>query len=146
MAVGNLKRSAEYADLNDMRRTPKTGYLLLWRKANGKTDKHWYVQRSAVGKRIKKLSSQSCRDVHVVAGELKDVSDEFLADHYDAAAVDRREIWAKKREFRIMLLMDNPGVANWLMRQKHADGVLTSIEPPINRWLRFTKRRPGRRK
>jgi hypothetical protein len=118
-----------------MRRAPKKAYLVLWRTPRGRPRKKWYVRGPAVGLCIEKLARESCTDVRVLEGVLKDVSTDFLAEHYDREAVEIRRQWAKGSELRTRLLTDADRVER-LMRPGRAQRVMRVLEPVANRFLR----------
>jgi hypothetical protein len=112
-----------------MPRGRKTIYVVQWTKPTGTADKRYLFQRPAVERQIERLSSLSCTDVRVFAGQLTDVSNEFVPAHYDAAAVERRREWARGNRWRTQLLATNPQRVEWLMAHPRADRMMGIVGP-----------------
>lgn len=128
-----------------MRRAPKKAYLVYWRRPGGRNrKKKCYVQRYRVGPWIEKLADQYCTDVHVLEGELIDVTPEFLPQHYEAiveARAARRAEWAEGSDFRKALVVDEARAADWLIDHRRVDRVVRVVVDPVaTRVLRLRRR------
>lgn len=128
-----------------MRRTPKKVYLVLWTRPSGGYGRKWYVRRHAIGPWIEKLARKSCTDVHVLAGDLSDVSADFVPRYYDDKAVEKRLRWVGGSELRQILLTDDPTVVEWLMTHRRTERAMRGVEPLVNGVLRFAVTKTGRR-
>lgn len=127
----------------------KAIYVVEWTKPTGTGNKRYLYQRPAVERQIQRLSSLSCTDVRVFAGQLIDVSTEFVPAHYDAAAVERLRDWARGNRWRTQLLATNPQRVESLMAHPRADrmmGIVGTTGDGLKAVAPFPVRRRRRRR